>query len=40
MPDAAMPNAAGRGMVEVLHTAEVAAGWHATQRRKGEAAEP
>ncbi len=27
-------------MIEVLHTAEVAAGWHAAQRRKGEAAEP
>ncbi|HTN12401.1 MAG TPA: HD domain-containing protein [Acetobacteraceae bacterium] len=40
MPEASMARAAGRGMVEVLHAAEVAAGWHAAQRRKGDAAEP
>lgn len=39
-PNAAITDAAGRGMVEVLRAADIAAGWHATQRRKGDAAEP
>jgi (p)ppGpp synthase/HD superfamily hydrolase len=40
MPDAAMADTTGRGMIDVLRAADIAAGWHASQRRKGAAAEP